>query len=116
MAEHSNDTVMDDFEAIMTPKARLSKGMVGRVQASTMAMLQAGEGMAYVKATLNRSEKEEGNVISRPRTIGPIVCEGQSIIWIKVPFGQGDDEPGEGEHANSVVGGTKHAAKGHHLW
>ena len=42
MTEHSNDIMVDNFEAIMTPKARLSKGMVGRVQASVMAMPQAG--------------------------------------------------------------------------
>ena len=32
-----------------------------------------GEGTKYVNATLNRSEKEERNVISRPRTIVPFV-------------------------------------------
>ena len=43
MAENRNDTVVGDFETIMRPKARLSKGMVGREQASTMVMLEAGK-------------------------------------------------------------------------
>ena len=40
--ENRNDTVVDDFEAIMRPKARLSKGVVGRVQVSKMAIPEAG--------------------------------------------------------------------------
>ena len=44
------------------------------------------EGTKYVNATLNRSENE-GNVISRSRTIVPFVREGQSIIWIEAPSG-----------------------------
>ena len=33
--------MVHDFETIMGPKARLSKGMVGRMRASTTAMLKA---------------------------------------------------------------------------
>ena len=40
-----SDTVVDDYEAIMTPTARLSKGVVGRMQASAMAMLEEGTGI-----------------------------------------------------------------------
>lgn len=42
MAENRNVAVVDGFEAVMKPKARLSKGMVCRMQASVMAMLKAG--------------------------------------------------------------------------
>ena len=43
---------------------------------------------------LNESEKGDGNVSTKARTFVPFVHEGYSIIWIKVPFDQGDDEPG----------------------
>ena len=42
MAENRNDTVVGDFEAIMRPKARLSKGVVGVTQTGTMPILEAG--------------------------------------------------------------------------
>jgi hypothetical protein len=34
--------VVDDLEAMMRPKARLSKGMVGSMRASAAAILKAG--------------------------------------------------------------------------
>ena len=49
MAENRNDTVVGDFEAIMRPKARLSKGVVGMMQTSTMAMLEARRGHGTCK-------------------------------------------------------------------
>ena len=45
IAGNRNDTVVDDFEAIMTPTARLSKGVMGRMQGSAMVMLEEGTGM-----------------------------------------------------------------------
>ena len=51
--------------------------------------------MEYVCATLNMSEKEKRNVMSRPRTFVPFVCEGQRIIWGGVPFGRDDEEPAD---------------------
>ena len=92
MAENRNDTVVDGPEARMRPKARSSKGMVSRMQASAMATPEAGRRHGICKRYPEWVRKR-GRDISRPRTIVSFVCEGQRIIWIKVPFGQDDDEP-----------------------
>jgi hypothetical protein len=42
MVKDRNVAAVVDFEAIMRPEVRLSKGMVGRMQASAMAVLKAG--------------------------------------------------------------------------
>ena len=59
MAENRNVAVVGNFEAIMRPKARL----VGRLQASAIAMLKAGRKpdrhRIYLNATLDGSEKGE---------------------------------------------------------
>ena len=85
MAENRNVAVVDDFEA--------SKGMVGRIQASAMEMGASLTVTGYMNATLNESENGNGNINTTPRTFVPFVYEGYSIIWIKVAFDQGDDEP-----------------------
>jgi hypothetical protein len=42
MAEKGNATMVEDFDTIMkSTEVRLSKGMVGTMQASAMAMLKA---------------------------------------------------------------------------
>ena len=56
MAQNRNVAVVDDFEAIMIPKARLRKGMVGRMQPSAIAMLKTGrkpDGHGIYKCYLN---------------------------------------------------------------
>ena len=47
--------MVDDFEAIMIPKARLSEGIVGRMRASAMT-LTAGRKHGIYKYYLNGSE------------------------------------------------------------
>ena len=49
MAKDRNVAAVDDFEAIMKPEVRLGKGMVGRTQASAMAMLKAGESLTVTE-------------------------------------------------------------------
>ena len=91
MAENRNDTVVDGREAIMRPKARSSKDMASRMQASAMAMLEAGRRHGICKR-YPEWVRERGGECHIKTTYH---CrEGQSIIWIKVPFGQDDDEPG----------------------
>ena len=74
-AENRNVKVVDDIEVIMRPKARLSEGMAGRIQASARTMLTAGRKHGIHKCYLNGSEKGQGNVNTRPRTFLPFVCE-----------------------------------------
>ena len=81
MAKDRNVAAVDDFEAIMKPEVRLGKGMVGRTQASAMAMLKAGESLTvteYMDAILHGSEKGEGNVNTELYTSVPSVSFGQS--------------------------------------
>jgi hypothetical protein len=61
MAADRNVAVVDGLEAIMRPKARLRKGIVGTMQASAMA---------------NGSEKGEENVNTKLCTFVPFMCEG----------------------------------------
>lgn len=82
MTEHRNVAVVDTFEATTRHRARLRKGMVGRMQARAMAILKAGRkpdghGMhiLYINATLNGSEKGKGNVNTKLRTFAPFVSE-----------------------------------------
>ena len=87
MAESSNVAVVDG--------PRLSKGLVGRMQASALAMLKAGRKHGICKFYPEWVREREGNVDTRPRTFVPFMCEGQNIFWTKIPFGQSDDEPGD---------------------
>jgi hypothetical protein len=74
MAADRNVAVVDGLEAIMRPKARLSKGIVGTMQASAMAWRKPDSHGIY--ATLNGSEKGEENVNTKLCTFVPFMCEG----------------------------------------
>ena len=88
MAENRNDTVVDDSEAIMTPKARLRKGVVGRMQGCMMAMLEAvrRHGICMCYPEYVRERGAECHV--KTTYLHPVHMR----VWNKAPFGQDDDE------------------------
>ena len=88
MAGNRNDTAVDDSEAIMTPKARLSKGVVGRRQASAMAMLGAVRRHAICVRYPEYVRERGAECHVKTMYLRPVHVR----VWNKAPFGQDDDE------------------------